>query len=52
MGGNFPEIPFTEVLKVFYLQFTELLQLVVVLRAPAKLLREKKKRKEKRASTG
>ena len=23
--GNFPEIPFTEVLKVFYLQFTELL---------------------------
>ena len=61
--GNFPEIPFTEVLKVFYLQFTELLsdlenksgfaaKPVVVPRAPAKFLRKKKKRKEKRVSTG
>ena len=57
VGGNFPEIPFTEVLKVFYLQFTELLsdlenksgfaaRAVVVARAPAKLLRKKRKEKK------
>ena len=44
--GNFPEILFTEVLKVFYLQFTKLLQLVVVPRAPAKLLRKQRKEKK------
>ena len=62
--GNFPEIPFTAVFKVFYLQFTELLtdlenksgfavKPFVFPRAPTKLSRKKeKKRREKRVSTG